>query len=104
MRSFAVIWYDIDLAQMDRATKIESALLGDLLVSCQDSAQQFEHGLDGADRSHLSRLRVEESKKITVTGAPHTTQPTDLANLTDQRSKIAQRMAADRVPSEQVAG
>src|SRR5262249_31559429 len=65
---------------------------------------QFEDRLDGADGGHLRRLRIVESQKIAVAGAPDTTQPAALGNLTDQGPKIAKRMAADRVPPEQVAG
>src|SRR6266478_6570438 len=104
MRPLAVICYDIDLAQMDRTTKVQGALLGDLLVSHQDSAQQFEHRLDGADGGHFSRSRIVESEKIAITGAPQTTQPAAFPDLADQGPKIAKRMAADRVPSKQVAG
>src|SRR5262249_23378244 len=104
MRPFAVVWYDIDLAQMDRAAKVQGALLRDLLVSRQDSAQQFEHGLDGADSGHPGGLRIVESQEITITGAPHASQPAAPADLTDQGSKITKRMATDGVPPEQVAG
>src|SRR6516165_12094266 len=89
VRSLAVIWYDIDLAQMDRTSQVQRALFGNLLVSHKYSTQQLEHCLDGADSGHLRRLRIVKGEKITVPGAPDATQPAAFANLTDQGSKIA---------------
>src|SRR6516164_1523800 len=84
VRSLAVIWYDIDLAQMDRTSQVQRALFGNLPVPHKYSTKQLEHRLDGADGGHLGGLRVVEREKIAVAGAPHTTEPADPANLTDQ--------------------
>src|SRR4029077_15147972 len=104
MRPLAVIRYDVDFAQMDRAPQVQGALLGNLLVSRQDLAQQFEHGFDSPDGGHLSGLRIVESEKIAVPRAPQTAHPAALPDLADQLPQITNYLAADCVPSKQVAG
>src|ERR1700730_7760072 len=103
MRSLAIVRDDIHLTQMDRATQVERALLGDLAIAEGNPAQQFEHGLNRTQGRLLGRLRVMEGQEIAVPRAPQTAQPAALPDLADQRPQIANGLAANRIPAKQIA-
>ncbi len=46
MRSLAIVRDDIHVTQVDRATQVKRALLGDLAIAVGNPFQQLEHGLN----------------------------------------------------------
>ena len=103
MRSLAIVRDNIHLAQMDRAAQIECALLGDLAIAVGNPVQQLEHRLNSTQGRSLGGLRVMEGQEIAVPRAPQTAQPAALPDLADQRPQIANGLAANRIPAEQIA-